>query len=147
MNKEKIYQLTGYFDFHKIEHHQANLKKYCQDLNIGKRFDGTSDFLCVYPHSTIKSIYQKLLNNSEDNRFLSYPLPKIGKKKGYAFKNDGDSAGIKYEYISSHSLKIIIYQWSIRRTTYILTQDKDKITVKIHTEKKHYGEMTLHIFP
>lgn len=147
INKGKIDRLTGYFPFHKIEYYQTNFKKYCQDLNIGKKFDGTSDFLCIYPHKTIKAIYQQLLNNPEDKHFLSKPLPKPGKKKGYAYKNDGDSTDVYYEYLSSHNLRITLDQWSVGRTTYNITQEKNKTTVRIHTEKKHYNESTAYISP
>lgn len=135
MDKANLKRL-GYYDFYKIEHNEADFKKNCHDLNTGKKFDGASDFLCTYPNKTIKDIYNKLLNNSYDARLLHYPLPTIGKQKGYALKNDGDGLSISYEWLSKHSLKINILQFTVGTTNYTITEHKSKVMVQIHTEKK-----------
>ncbi|CAI3952711.1 unnamed protein product [Commensalibacter papalotli (ex Botero et al. 2024)] len=51
-------------------------------------------------------------------------------------KNDGDGLSINYEWLSKHSLKISILQFSTGKTTYTITQHKNKVVNQIHTDKR-----------
>lgn len=101
--------------------------KYCQDMNKGQVFDGSSKYVCNYPNKTIFDIYTRIKKIMDDGKFMRQELPATNTSFSM------QAAKVTYNWIKPSALILTIANDS-ETTTYQFEETKDGTQLIINVE-------------
>lgn len=101
--------------------------KYCQDMNKGQVFDGSSKYVCNYPNKTIFDIYTRIKKIMDDGKFMRQELPTTNTSFSM------QAAKVTYNWIKPSALTLTIANDS-ETTTYQFEETKDGTQLIISVE-------------
>lgn len=91
---------------------------YCQDVNKGQIFDGSSKYVCQYPNMSMPETYGRIKEIINDGQYMNKNLPK--ENTSYSVQD----TKITYQWMARNILKLIIDQ-DAEKTTYLFEEKKD----------------------
>ena len=101
---------------------------YCQDVNKGEIFDGSSKYECQYPNMSILETYGRIKEIINDGQYMNKYLP--NENTSYSVQD----IKVTYQWMARNRLKMIIDQGA-EKTTYLFEEkmNNTKLVITIDT--------------